>query len=99
MEAVWWPCVPPGSGGKRRDDHVRLEFTHDAHDIREHRLTVPFGERLLVIFRETEILRAGEELLASVDAAGREKFLGTDDSQRIADLRANKVLPALAARQ
>ena len=38
-------------------------------------------------------------MLPTVHAPGRQEFLRADDAQRIADLRADEVLPALTARQ
>ncbi len=56
-------------------------------------------ERFVRAFREAEINGTGEELFAAVDPPGREKLLGTDRAERLAELRAQEVLPAIAPRQ
>src|SRR2546423_270125 len=65
----------------RRNDHQRPEGADDAHHVCEHRLTIPFGERLLRRLAEAEIEGAGEELLRAIDTSGGLEFFGADDAE------------------
>ena len=86
-------------GRKARDDHVRPELADEAHDVGHHLLPVPNSQRLEVILGKTEIHRARKILPPAVHAPRREQFLGADDAQFIAELRAEHVLAAVAARE
>ncbi len=86
-------------GGEAGDNHIRLELTNDADHVGEDFLAVPLRQRLLVVLGKAEIAGAGEELLRAVHAPGGEEFLCANDAQRITDLRADKILAALATRE
>ncbi len=53
-------------------------------------------ERLLGRLRVAEVDRAGEELLAAVDAPRREQLMRADDAERFPLLGADEVLAAVA---
>ncbi len=59
----------------------------------------PLIEGLVGGLREAEIDGPGEELLGAIDLAGREKFLGPDQTQQLTLLGADQVLSAVAAGQ
>ena len=59
----------------------------------------PFLQRLVGGARESEIDRAGEELLGAIDLARRQQFLRADDAELCALFGADQVLAAFAARQ
>ena len=50
------------------------------------------------MFRETEIIRAGEELPAVIDAPRGEQLLGANHTKLFAQFRPNQVLSAVTAR-
>ena len=85
--------------GEARDDRVRPELADDAHNIRQHLLPVPDSQRLAVILGITEIHRAAEKLPAAVEPAGGEQLLSAGHAQFIAELGAEHVLAAVAARE
>jgi hypothetical protein len=67
--------------GKTGDDHVRLKRADDAHHVGKHLLVVPDAQRLAIILGIAKINRAGEKLLAAVQPARGQQFLGADDAQ------------------
>ena len=86
-EAVWWPWPATAVGREAGDDHVGAALPDHPHHIGQHLLLVPDGEGFLGRFREAEVVGAGEELPAAVDAAGRQQLLRPDDAQPLAQLR------------
>ena len=59
----------------------------------------PLLDRLLRAEREAEIDGAREVLLGAVPAMRRQQLLGPQDADRVEQLRADLVLPAVAARR
>ena len=57
----------------------------------------PFLERLFDAEREAEVDRAREVLLGAVEAMERGELLGPQHAERLENLRADFVLPAVAA--
>ena len=82
-----------------RDDHLRPIRPDHADDITGERFTVPVPERLLRVLRVPEIVRPGEELLGTIHTPRGEQLLGADRAERLAQLVADLVLPAVAARE
>ena len=68
-------------------------------DVGEDAVVPPFLHGLRGGLGEAEIDGAGEKLLGAVDLARRQQFLRADHAQLRALLRADQVLPALAARE
>jgi len=83
---------------RQRHDHVRAEGAHDADDVAERVLPTPLREGLLDAERVPELVGAAEVLLDGVVAVQRHELARAKDAQRIEQLRADRVLPALAAR-
>ena len=82
-----------------REDDLRLEAPDDAHGVGEQDLLGPLAEGLGERPGVTEIEGAGEELPRTVDAARRQQLLRAENSQRLAEIGSDQVLPAFAARQ
>ena len=81
------------------DDHLRPERAHDRDGVLEQRILRPFAERLVERLREAEVERAREVLTAAIDAARREQLFGADHAEHFAELVADQVLAAVAARE
>ena len=94
-------AVSAAAGFRREagDDNVGTKLPDGAHHIPQQALPAPFCERFFGRLAETEIDRAGEELLAAVDAAGFQQLLRADHAQQRALLGADQVLSAFAARR
>ena len=91
--------VTVGAARLRReagDEHVRPKLADDTHDVSQHLLVVPLGERLAVVLRVAEVTGPGEKLSAAVDAPGGEQFLGADHPQFVAKFGTEQVLAAVA---
>ena len=86
------------SGERQRQHHVGTEGPHDAHDVAERVVVAPLREGLLDAEREAELVRAAEVLLDRVVAVQRHQLGRAQDAERVEQLRADRVLPALAAR-
>ena len=86
-------------GRETRDDDVGPEFADRPDRVGQNLVAIPEAQRLRGRLRESEIVRAREELLAVIDPARGQQFLGADDAQLFAQLRADQILPAVAARQ
>ena len=56
-------------------------------------------QRLVERLREAEIVRASEILSAAIDSAGGEQLFSSDHSELLAELVADEILSAVAARQ
>ena len=84
---------------RQRQDDVRPERAHDAHDVAERVLAAPLREGLLDAEREAELVRAAEVLLHPVVAVQRVELRGAQHAERVEQLGADRVLPAFAARQ
>src|SRR5436305_13770304 len=79
------------------DDHVGPITPNGPDYVGENAIAAPFFQCLGRGLTETEVDRAGEELLRPVNLAGVQEFLGTDDTQFSALFRADEVLSALSA--
>src|SRR4051812_38218018 len=86
-----------GYGGEPRDHHVGTEGANDTHDVAEHFRLVPDAKGLEVVFRESKVQRAREELTTTVNATGGEQFLRAGDAELVTELGAEEVLTAVAA--
>ena len=95
---MWWPWVSAGSGEKRVTITSGRKLADDRHHVGQHGVLAPDPQRLVGALRETEVARAGEELLRAVDPARRQQLLRPDEAQRRPLLGADQVLPAVAAR-
>ena len=69
------------------------------HVVAEDLVVPPLLERLLDAEREAEVDRAREVLLGAVEAMDRQQLLGPQHAERLEELRADLVLPAVAARR
>ena len=81
------------------DDHVGADRADHAHVVAEDLLVAPLLERLFDAEREAEVDRAREVLLGAVELVRRQQLLGAQHRQRLEQLGADLVLPALAARR
>src|SRR5206468_6899137 len=90
-----------GAGHRResRDNYIRAKLADDAHDIADNLLAIPDFQRLVHVFGESKVNRAAEELLPAVQSSGGQKLLRANDAQLLAKLGAQKILPAVAARE
>lgn len=86
-----------GRGEEAGDEDVGAERADDANDVGEDGVAVPNAEGFVDIFRETEIEGAGEELVAAVDPAGGEEFVGADETECGAELGSDEILAAVPA--
>jgi len=80
-------------------DDVRPKAPDHPDDVRKDFVVIPKSQRLLGIFGEPKINCAGKELLPMIDPSRRQKFLRPDNAEFFAQLGAEKVLPAITARQ
>ncbi len=85
------------SSGESQDDDIRTEAADDVNDIAKNFFPRPLPEGFFGVLGESEIDRAREKLFTSVDAAGRQEFLRSNDSQRVALFGTDQVLSAFAA--
>ena len=81
------------------EDHVGAEGPDDAHDVAERLLAAPLREGLLHAERVAELVGAAEVLLDPVVAVDRHQLPGPQHAERLEQLGADRVLPALAPRQ
>ena len=81
------------------EDQVGPEGADDAHHVAERLVVPPLREGLLDAEREAELVGAREVLLDSVVAVDREELLGAHHPEGLAELGADRVLPAFAAGQ
>src|SRR3954462_9402967 len=81
-----------------RDDDVRLPFPNRPDNVRQDFFAVPNLQRFRRALRKTEIDGASEELVSVIDLARGEKFVGTDESETLPELRPEKILTAVAPR-
>ena len=86
-----------GRSAPPRIDHERPEHANHAHHVAEDLALVPARGGFVAPLREAEVECAREELLAAVQTTGLQQLLGADDAERIEQLAADDVLPALAA--
>src|SRR4051812_34263828 len=93
--------VPATAGWNRKTSHDYIGpiLANDPHDIAQDLLAIPKTQRFLWCFREAEIYGASEKLPAAIEPACCEQFLRARDAELFVKLRANFVLPAVAARQ
>ena len=71
-------------GGKACYDNIGLELPHHPNHVRENFFSIPNVKRFLRRFREAEIIRSGEKLLAVIDAPRGEQLLSANDSKLVA---------------
>src|SRR5207253_10474304 len=92
--------VLPAAGPIRAqsDDDVGTNRAHEAHEVGDDLVAAPFLERLLDAEGEAKVDRAGEVLLGAVEAVQGRELLGSQHAQGLEDLRADLILPAVAAR-
>ena len=72
------------------------EPANDAHHVLEDGVPRPVGPGLVERLGVAEVVGAGEVLAGPVQPAGREQLLGPEQAERLAQLGADQVLPALA---
>ena len=85
--------------GEHGDDDLRPEAPDHIDDVFENRVPRPEPKCLVGRLRESEVVRAREELSRPVQLAGGEQLFGADDAELGAELGADQVLAALPARQ
>jgi hypothetical protein len=81
------------------DDDVGADRADHPDVVAEDLLLAPFLERLVDAERIAEIDRAGEVLVGAVEAMRRQQLLAAQHGERLEQLRADLVLPAVAARR
>src|SRR5947207_15594575 len=84
---------------KSRDDNVRLECTHHRDDIVQNGILWPVLPRLVGGLRESKVVLSSEILMRAVNPPRREQLLRPDNAERFAELVANEILSAIAARE
>ena len=85
------------SARKTKNDDVWPESADVPDDVAQDLFSWPLSERFLGGFGESEIDRAGEKLLATIDAAGGEQLLGANEAHLRTLFTADQVLSAFAA--
>src|SRR5262249_16409855 len=85
-------------GTEPRHYHVRPEIPDDPHDVRKNLVVIPNAQRFVSCLRKPEIERACEELPGVVDASRTEQFLGTNDTEALAQFGPQYILASVAAR-
>ena len=93
------PVTVARRAGEHRDDDLRPERAHHLHDVAEQRILRPVLEGLGGGLREAEVVRAREELMRPVDAPRGEQLFRANHAERLAELVADEVLSAVAARE
>src|SRR5437764_12118325 len=86
-------------GTEARHDHIRPESANLPDDVGKNFIAIPNAQSFLRAFRKAEINRAREKLVAMIETARGEKFLGAYHSETHAKLRPVQVLVARAARE
>ena len=81
-----------------RHDDVRFPFPNRPDNVGQDFFAVPNLQRFGRAFRKTEIDGPGKELVRVIDLARGEKFVSADKTEPLAQLRPEKILPAIAAR-
>src|ERR1043165_7489633 len=81
-----------------RHDNVRFPFPNCPDNVGQDFFTVPDPQRFGRAFRETEIDRASEKLMSVIDFAGGKQFVSPNETRSLAELRSEKILPAVATR-
>src|SRR5882724_553017 len=87
-----------GLSRKARDDHVRSKRANHADDIGQDVVLAPDIQRLPVILRKSKINCAREKLPPTVEPARGEQFLRAGHAELGIEVRAEDILPAVAAR-
>ena len=82
-----------------REYHVRPECADDSYDVSEQTVLRPVAERLGCSFGKTEIVRPREILVRAIDPPRRQQLLGANHAELFAELVADEILAAVAARQ
>ncbi|CAA9358191.1 MAG: hypothetical protein AVDCRST_MAG40-3304 [uncultured Gemmatimonadaceae bacterium] len=78
---------------------MRAEGAHHAHHVAEQGVAGPVPERLVGALRVAEVVGPREVLPRPVHPPRGEQLLGAHDAERLAQLVADQVLPAVAARE
>src|SRR5688500_17493516 len=93
-------AVPIRCGAaEAREDDQRPEHPDDADHAPKDLPFVPLELRFIERLGEAVIERAGKVLFTAVEPAGLKKLFGANHPQRVEQLCADDVLPALAAIQ
>src|SRR2546429_690403 len=83
-----------------QDNYIGAKSPDHPHHIAKNSfVATPFCKRFLGGFAEPEINCTRKILLRAIDSPCRQKFLRADHAQRVALLRTNQILPALATRE
>ena len=82
-----------------RDDDVGPQGPDVPDEVAENLGPAPLLERFLRTERVAEVHRTGEVLLGAVVLVRRQQLFGAEDAERIEQLRADLVLPAVTARR
>src|SRR3954467_13266427 len=83
---------------KPRHDHIRPEFSDHAHYVPQHLRLVPEAQRLLRVFRKSEIDRPRKKLPPAIEPTRCEQLLRPRHPEFLVELRAEQILPTIAAR-
>jgi hypothetical protein len=85
---------------KTRDQDERPVDANHTHDIAQDRFLSPFFERLVEAFREPVVRNRREVLrVDAVVAIGGNQFVGTDQAERVEQLRPDRVVARFATGQ
>src|SRR5438045_4226122 len=85
-------------GAETRHDHIRPESANLPDDVGKNFIAIPNAQRFLRAFRKAEIDRAREKLVAMIEPARGEKFLGANHAEAHAQLGPDQALSTIAAR-
>ena len=86
----------PWRAAEDRNHYLRAEPPNNAHDVLEDGVPGPVRPGVAQVLGEAEVVRAGEELLAPVEATRRAQLLGPEEPQRFTKFVADEILPALS---
>ena len=87
------------AAAQKAGDDVGPDGADVADEVADDLVVPPFLDRLFDAEREAEVDRAGEVLLGAVEPVDGQQLLGAQHAERLEDLRADLVLPAVAARR
>ena len=93
------PVRAAGLRGKTVDHHVRLKFADHAHDVGQHCLLDPRCSAFRGSPWKNRNPSRAKKTAGPVEPAGGEQFLRASDAELFAELRAEHVLTAIAARK
>ena len=84
---------------KARHDHVRPHVADDSYHVAQEPFLAPDAQRLFGRLGVAEVHHARECLLAAIDPARLQQFVGADDAHQLALFGPDQVLPAFPARR